>query len=208
MRKRYCINLDCCVLVPLVPSLGWNAFLLMMVIFALIGAAVRSDDPNYLAHWASNVPLWMIISSPASIAASLLISAFLVLFPVSYIELGDESLRVHRPFEKDVKVRYGDIKYVRIKPKLAGEWAVSLVAGANGCETITVEIRKSYPCPSVWLSASSRTYREIAGRFKSWAAKETRMAEGANFVARADWAEEHGSPESVEWASSHKRTRK
>ncbi|MCR5349019.1 MAG: hypothetical protein K6E59_05390 [Bacilli bacterium] len=198
MRKRYCVNADQCVVLPTIVPLFWTAVLLALFLF-MLWAEGSKDITAFWEARTSGWRLWFYLSGPISLVISIPISAIFIVFPVSYVELGETSLRVHRAFKKDRSVRYDAILYIRFHPKRGPDWWKVHFVLADGAEFNTIEIRKDYPFPSFWLSASRHAYDAITKKIKSACHGQKELVEGNGFVAESLWITEHGNPQEREW---------
>ena len=195
MKKRRCINIDQCVVFPTITPLSWTVILLILFLF-MLWAEGSKDMGAFWEARQSGWRLWFYLSGPISLAASVLVSVAFVLFPVSYVELGKESMRIHRAFKKDRIVRYDELFYVRLNPNRRKEWLKAHFL----FEISTIEIRrKGHPMPNFWFSSSGRTYGAIAERFKNASSGKRELMEGDCFVADSQWVRENGSPQNLEW---------
>lgn len=198
MKKRYCINVDQCIVVPTIGPIMWTIALLLLFLFVLLIEGSK-DMAAFIDARSGGWRLWFYLSGPISLVASFLVSVAFILFPVSYIELQEEGARLHKAFKTDQFLRYEDFLYVRLNPKRRKEWAMVYFFLAEGSEVNTVDIRKKPPHGRVWLSCFACVYRALASKVKAAPSPDGEWEERDNFVANVRWIAENGSPDSQEW---------
>lgn len=202
MKKKYCINIDQCVVLPTIIPIFWNAILLILFLFMLWAQGSK----DMIAFWEarrSGWRLWFYLSGPISLMVSIVVSFIFVVFPVSYVEFGPESMRIHRAFKRDRLVRYEEVFYARLKSKRKKEWLLAHFLLAEACEVNTIEIRKDPPFGSIWLSSSARTYNAIAKHIKAGCSGKKELTEGDDYIAETQWVMKHGSPQNIEWGGHY-----
>lgn len=204
MRRRYCINIDQCIVVSMALPLAWVVLLLFIFFLTMFVALAKGESDAFFALLLSPANLWLYLSGPISLAAGAAVGATFVLFPVSYVEVGDKSVRVHRAFNGDRNVRYEEMFYVRFNGSRR-RWAAGIFLSYFGAEHNTIEIRKGYPRRSLWLSSSRHTYDAISAKLRSACAGKRELVEGDRFLADSQWVSEHGDPQSNKWDGHYGR---
>ena len=205
MKRRYCINIDKCIALPMVLPIGWFIFLLGLFLTTFFISFAKRESSLFLESIVSSGAVWLYLSSPISFAFSALVGLCFVCFPVSYVEVGDKSVRVHRAFKKDRVIPYEDLNFVRLSERRRREWIGVLFVVFAGGDLNTIEIRKEYPLPSLWLSASRRAYDAIAEKLKSACIGKKDLVISDSYVAESRWVSEHGNPQNLEWSGHYGR---
>jgi len=203
MKKRYCINVGRCIVLPAIPAIMWSIFLLMILSFTFFGALIKGELSGYFTTVFSGWSLLFFLSGPISLLLSALLSVLLILFPISYVKVDTDSIKVCRALKKRWEVKYDTISYVRLNKRYKTELLLSFVIMCTGCEVNTIEIRSESLSKSFWLSSSRRTYEVIVERLKTVLAGDTCFVERDFYVARPQWIEEFGDPQDNEWSISN-----
>lgn len=166
-KKRYCINIGMCITLPLTLPLGWLVFLLCFFLVTFFVSLAKGESVEFFNSILESRLLWLYLSGPISIAAAVLVTVGFIVFPISYVEVESESMRVHRAFKRDRVVKYDEIFFVRLNPKRKKEWASVFFVTCAGGEINTIEVRKKYPFPSFWFSSSRRAYDAISEKLRA-----------------------------------------
>ena len=199
MKKRFCINIDKCIVLPLTFPIFWSIFLLFIFLLTFFISLAKGETVTLFESINNSWAFWFYLSSPISFIIFALISFGFILFPISYVEVCDKYIRIHRAFKKEIIVYYDEIFYVRFKKNRKKDWALVFFALYAGGEINTIEIRKDYPHPHFWFSSSWWAYDLISQKFKNACFGNEDLTEGDSFVAESQWFIENGSPVDIKW---------
>lgn len=166
MKKRYCTNIDKCLAFPLILPVGFLIFLTFIFLITFVVALAKGELTDFFGSIVNSWALWLYLSGPISLAVSILVSACLIIFPICYIDVRGESIRIHNCFKKDIVIRYDEIAYVKFYSKQK-ELALSFFTVIFGDEINTVEICKKMSNTKFMLSSSRRAYETIAREFQN-----------------------------------------
>ena len=194
MKKRHCINIDQCILIPMAAPIAWFIFLFGLFLVTLFISLAKGEFSTFFDEIANSHFLWLYLSGPISLVVFAIVSIAFIVFPVNYIELGDESVRIHKAFKKDRIIRYDEMIYVRSERVRKLEWAFVFIAAIEGGDIDTIEIRTNRPFPSLWLSASRKTYVAITEKLIAACSNKKEFVESGYYVAESTWLAEHGDP--------------
>ncbi|MBE6127324.1 MAG: hypothetical protein E7182_05060 [Erysipelotrichaceae bacterium] len=193
MKKRYCISVSECIAGPMVVPLMWTVALLFWFLFMLLMEGTK-DMASFWAMRRSGWRLWFYLSGPISLVASAFLSGALILFPVNYIELGEETFRIHKAFKKDRIILYENIDYVRLDYHAQRLWPWVLICPTQLGDLTNVEVHINRPYSRLWLSSTKRAFFAISSKLKSVSAGKRELIEGRGFVADAEWTATNGCP--------------
>ena len=113
--KRYCINIDQSISYPTLWPLAWTVLFLVIFLLRLLVNGSRNMDTFWVDFLIDGELFWY-LSGPILLVLSAIISVFLIVFPVSYVEFHDDFMLVHRAFKEDRIIKYETIQFSRLRP--------------------------------------------------------------------------------------------
>lgn len=181
----------------------WSILLLGLFLVTFFISVIKGEISSFFNSIKNSSFIWVYLSGPLSLILGVLLCVGFVVFPISYIDVEDKYVRIHRAFKKDSFIKYDEIFYIRFNKIHKYEWAFVFILAIGMCEINTIEIHKDYPYPRLWLSASHRAYNAIAKKLKEVLSNKNTLVEGNCFIAESQWVDKHGSPQNVEWDGYH-----